>query len=142
MQEDGKQIMAKKGSPQNIVFATVLQADDGPENAQNGVIRGKGELRRLLRRLAPLLAGSLDFDKGQLIFVALGRCESGGREAQITAVVYFTDRGNGLPPLAEIWYRENSIDLLVAKPDIVKPTCPIHVIKLKKLDGETIFNKN
>jgi hypothetical protein len=125
--------------PANLVFTTVFQANEGSKDAQNGVIRSDGELRKALRSLVGALASKVSFGNEQLIFVALGRRDS-GHEAQITSVMYVTDRG-GLPPLTEVSYKEIT-PMLPAFEQDAEPTYPIHVIKVKKLDGETTFNKN
>jgi|SRR5450432_453748 hypothetical protein len=137
--------MALKGLyPTNLIFTTVFQADDGPKNAQNGVIRSKAELRKALRLQALSIEDKVDFEKEQLIFLALGECRS-GHEAQINSVTFLTDRGRGLPSLTEVSYWEITVPGAIAEaeadPDL-QPTYPMHVIKLKKLDGETTFNKN
>ena len=92
--------------PTIIPFATVFQADDGFKNAHSGVIRTKTELQSILPRQSSYLANSVNFEKEQLIFVALGERNSGGYELQINAVLYLTDRLRGLPPLAEVSYKE------------------------------------
>jgi hypothetical protein len=134
--------------PAMIIFTTVFQAGEGPAKAENGVIRTNADLRKFLRNLANLtnpadvtasLESKVDFEKEQLIFVALGERKSGG-EAQINAVTYLTDGGKGLPPLTEVSYRELAIHGTVTDPD-EQSTYPMHIIKLKKLDGETTFNK-
>jgi hypothetical protein len=134
--------MWKRGVyPTNLIFSTVLQADEGPENTENGVIRSTPNLRKMLPHQATLLKSSVNFDKEQLIFVALGRRDAGGHEAQINAVSYLTDRENGLPSLTEVSYRENFSPELAAEMQS-GPTFPIHVIKLQKLDGKTVFHKS
>jgi len=128
--------------PAILTFATVFQAGEGPKDAHNGVIRSVSELRKTLRGvrgLAGELVDNVNFGKEQLIFVALGRCDS-GHEAQITSVTYVTDRG-GLPPLTEVSYKEIT-PMLPAFEQDVEATYPMHVIRLKRLDGETTFNKN
>jgi len=134
--------------PAMIIFTTVFQAGEGPAKAENGVIRTNADLRKFLRNLANLtnpadvtasLESKVDFEKEQLIFVALGERPS-GHEAQINTVTYLTNRGKELPSLTEVSYREIAIHGTM--PDADDPTYPIHVIKLRKLLGETTFNKN
>ena len=108
------------------------------------MIRSKAELRKALRLQALSIEDKVDFEKEQLIFLALGECRS-GHEAQINSVTYLIDRERGLPSLTEVSYWEISIPGAIAEavadPDL-QPTYPIHVIKLKKLDGDTTVNKN
>jgi hypothetical protein len=131
--------MVKKGQCSlNVVFTTVLQADDGPANAKNGVIRNETELKRALPHHAPALRPTVNFKKEQLIFVAIGLRDSCGHESQINAVSHHGDRGIVLPSLTVVSYREHfdpgSVDF-----EETNPTRPIDVIKTKKLDGETVF---
>jgi hypothetical protein len=135
-----KPVMPKKGQyPLNVVFSTALQADDGPANAANGVIRDEDGLRRLPRRQADLLVGWVDFEKEQLIFVALGQCHP-PLEVQIHTVVHMGDRGE-FGPLSEVSYQENPSRTPIAAEEPAL-TSPIHVIKLKKLLGDTVFTKS
>jgi hypothetical protein len=127
--------------PTIIPFTTVFQADDGPKKAQNGVIRTTAELQSMLPRQSSYLADRVNFEKEQLIFVALGERPVGMFEAQINSVLYLTDRGNGLPALTEVSYRENTTQG-VLDPYIKQVAYPMHVIKLRKVDGQTTFNKN
>jgi hypothetical protein len=143
LKENEEITMRSKGIyPANLAFATVYQADDGPENAVNGVIRSKAELRNILSHQAPSLEDNVNFEKEQLIFVALGKRDSAGQDAQINAVIYIADRGNGLPPFTEVSYRESTSPIPVADTATVRPIFPIHVVKLRKLMGDTTFNKN
>jgi hypothetical protein len=135
-------VPAKGIYPTIIPFVTVFQADDGLKTAQSGVIRTKTELQSILPRQSSYLAAKVDFEKEQLIFVALGECKSGG-EARIDTVMFLSDRGNGLPSLTEVGYKEVTPHGAAAvDPDAAQAAFPMHVIKLKKLDGETSFNKN
>jgi hypothetical protein len=132
-------IKKKAHYPLNISFTTVLQADDGPSTAANGVIRDEDGLRRLRRRHADLLIGWADFAKEQLIFVALGEREPGS-EVQIMAVSHISDRGEGRGPLTEVAYREKTAGTPAPYDETSNPS-PIHVIKVKKLEGDTVFSK-
>jgi hypothetical protein len=125
----------------NLVFNTVLQADDGPRNADSGMIRSESELLKSLRHLAPLLSGSVNFNKEQLIFVAFGLRDFGVYEAQICSVIFFVGRGSGAPPLMEVMYRENSSSAPPSKEPVSNPTFPIHVVKVKKHEGVIVFKK-
>jgi hypothetical protein len=124
--------------PISIVFATALQADNGPTKARNGVIRDETELQAALPRQAPTLCSTVDFEQDQLIFLALGRRYSGGHDVQINEVAYLGDRGILLPPITMVSYREH-FDVGPVAFERSNPTCPIHVIKMKKLEGETVF---
>jgi hypothetical protein len=136
--------MTKKGQyAHNVLFSTVFQADDGPTVGKNGVIRNKTELQKALPHHALILTSSVDFETEQLIFVALGLRDGGGRDAQINAVSYLGDRDSGLPSLTQVSYRENINCLSGAGgAENSNPTCPMHVTKMKKLDGETVFDKS
>jgi hypothetical protein len=132
--------------PVNIVFITVLQADDGPPDVMNGVIRNGAELKTTFKALAPVLIGSVDFEKEQLIFVTLGQRDLDAPEAQIYSISHLDrgsishlDRGKR-PPLITVSYRE--IRNILPTEDKNNPRFPIHVVKLKKLRGETVFYKD
>jgi hypothetical protein len=127
--------------PKFIPFATVFQADDGLKNVQSGVIRTTTELQSILPRQSSYLADIVNFKKEQLIFVALGERTLGMFEAQINSVLYLSDRGNGLPALAEVSYKEITTPGAIVHP-YMEQAYPMHVIKLRKLDGQTTFNKN
>jgi hypothetical protein len=131
--------MRKKGHyPVNVVFITVLQADDGPTNVMNGVIRNGAELKKTFKALAPVLIGGVDFEKEQLIFVTLGQRDLDAPEAQIYSISHL-DRGKR-PPLITVSYRE--IRNILPAEDKNNLRFPIHVVKLKKLRGETVFYKD
>jgi hypothetical protein len=135
-------VPAKGLFPTVISFVTVFQADDGLKNAQSGVIRTSTELQSILPRQSSYLADKVNFEKEQLIFVALGERTVGMFEAQINSVLYLTDRGNGLPALTEVSYRETTTRGAVVDSYMKQAVYPMHVIKLRKLDGQTTFNKN
>ncbi len=128
--------------PTIVPFSTVFQADDGLKNAQSGVIRTTAELQSMLPRQSSYLADRVSLEKEQLIFVALGERPVGMFEAQINSVLYLTDRGNGLPALTEVSYRETTTTSSIVDPYIEETVYPMHVIKLRKLDGQTTFNKD
>jgi hypothetical protein len=125
-----------------VPFLTVFQADDGLKKAPSGVIRTTTELQSILPRQSSYLADKVNFEKEQLIFVALGERTAGMFETQINSVLYLTDRGSGLPALTEVSYRETTTRGAVVDPYMEQAVYPMHVIKLKKLDGQTTFNKN
>jgi hypothetical protein len=128
--------------PTIIPFTTVFQADDGLKNAQSGVIRTATELQSVLPHQSSYLADKVNFEKEQLIFVALGERPVGMFEAQINSVLYLTDRGNGLPALTEVSYKETTTTSSIVDPYMEQAVYPMHVIKLRKVDGQTTFNKN
>ena len=128
--------------PTIIPFATVFQADDGLKNVQSGVIRTTTELQSILPRQSSYLVDQVNFENEQLIFVALGERALGMFEAQINSVLYLADRGNGLPALTEVSYKEITTPAAIVHPYMEQGAYPMHVIKLRKLDGQTTFNKN
>ena len=125
--------------PVNVTFTTVLQAGEGPANEKAGVIRSETELRKTVQHLASTLQSSVNFEKEQLIFLALGRRPSQGHEVEIYAISHPNDRGNGLPSLTAALYRERVSPIPVIEECI--PSFPIHVVKTKKLDDDILFSK-
>ena len=137
-----KRVMTnRRHYPYSAPFFTVLQADDGPREAKNGVIRNGDELQRILPTLAPILKDRINFEKEELIFVALGKRKSRGYEARIRSITLGSHRNDGISPFVEVSYAEYFTP--VPPPEGAKemePSFPVHVVKTKKLDGDISFN--
>jgi hypothetical protein len=77
---------------------------------------------------------NVDFDKGEVIFVALGARPTNGYMVQIQQIIYLTDRGPKFSgPLTTVDYSEYRTAGLS---DV--ETYPLHVIKLRRLEGTEI----
>ena len=134
----GQTDMPKKGHyAVNVPFCTVLQADDGPPGVVNGVIRTEAELKKALKALSPVLRGSVDFAKDQLIYVTLGQRNLDAPEAQIYKITVL-DRATPVP-LITVSYREIRN---ILPDDKNEPRFLIHVVKLKNLRGDIEFYKD
>ena len=77
----------------------------------------------------------LDFANEEAVIVALGEKPTNGFSVEITAITYITDRGENLPGLLSVTYVVKS-----AKQTSDVITRPLHVVKLKKLEGDVEFN--
>lgn len=113
---------------ERIPFETVYQGNRGPKSAKTGVLRSASDAAS---QLSEYDLGDVDFAKQELIFVALGARPTNGYMVQIDQVMYFTDRGPKFKgPLTTVDY----IEYRAAGQSDVE-TYPLHVIKLRKLEG-------
>jgi hypothetical protein len=118
---------------ERVPFETIYQGNRGPKTAKNGVIRSASDLAS---QLPGFDVGEIDFDKEEVIFVGLGARPGNGYMVQISEVLYLTDRGPKFDgPLSVVSYSEYGT---AGQLDV--ETYPLHVIKLRKLDGETQFS--
>lgn len=116
---------------ERVPFETVYQSNKGPKAARTGVVRSASEFSS---QFPGLDASSIDFGIDEVIFVALGAKPTNGYMVQISQVLYFTDRGPKFAgPLTVVDYSEYRT---TGQSDV--ESYPLHVIKLRKLDGVEI----
>jgi hypothetical protein len=121
---------------ERVPFETVYQGNRGPKMAKNGVLRSASDLAS---QLPDFDLRDIDFDKEEVIFVALGARPGNGYMVEISEVLYLTDRGPKFSgPLTVVSYSEYG-----TTGQLGVETYPLHAIKLKKLDGtETQFSRS
>jgi hypothetical protein len=120
--------------PQQIQFSTVFAGPNGLHACQNGMIRNTAELKRAFPAFP--FASKVDLKKYDIIYVATGLHRTTGLKVEIYDVLYITDRGGALPPLIEVSYREYP----PPSPIYDQVSYPMHIITVRKLDGEVVFN--
>jgi hypothetical protein len=121
---------------ERVPFETVYQGNRGPKIAKNGVLRSAPDLTS---QLPSFDLRDINFDKEEVIFVALGARPGNGYMVEIGEVLYLTDRGPKFSgPLTVVSYSEYGT---TGQLDV--ETYPLHVIKLRKLEGtETQYSRS
>ena len=119
-----------------VPFVTLYQGNRGPKTAKTGVLRSPSDVNS---QLPGLDLPNIDFDREELIFVGLGTRPGNGYKVEISQIMYLTDRGPKFDgPLTSVSYGEYG-----ARGQLDVETYPLHVVKLKKLDGsETQFSRS
>ncbi len=121
---------------ERVPFETIYQGNRGPKIAKTGVLRSTSDLASQLPDFA---LHNVDFEREEVIFVGLAARPGNGYMVQINQILYLTDRGpkfNG--PLTVVDYREY---VTAGQSDV--ETYPLHVIKLRKLEGaDTQFSRS
>jgi hypothetical protein len=113
---------------EKVPFDTLYQGNNGPKNLKTGVVRSASELAS---HLPGFNFPDVDFGKEEVIFVGLGARLGNVRMVGIDEVRYFTDRGPKFDgPLTIAYYGE-----FRTKGREDGETYPLHVIKLRKLEG-------
>jgi hypothetical protein len=117
-----------------VPFETVYQGSrhSGPSETVTAVIRSISDLRS---KLPDLNLPPVDFNAQELILVQLGKRQDNGYLVAIDEVLYFTDRLGGDGPLTLVRYSEHRT---AGRSDI--ETYPLHLIKLREIEGETEFD--
>jgi hypothetical protein len=121
---------------ERVSFQNVYQGNNGPNTAKTGVIRSAADLAA---QLPGVSLPSINFGSEEVIYVGLGARPDNSHMVEITQVLYLTDRGPKFSgPLTMVDYSEYATP---GRSDV--ETYPLHVIKLKKLDGtETQFSRS
>jgi hypothetical protein len=134
--KDGPFPMLKIGLDwERIPFEGLYQGTRGCVKPTAAVVRSKNDLVANLPNIAQtgIDPDKIDFENEEVIIVGLGERPDNGYMVQIDEILYFTDRMKGRGPLTSVSYSEHRttgrLDLL---------TYPVHVVKLRKLDGTEV----
>jgi hypothetical protein len=133
-----KQKKKKKpsGEVQTIKFTTLYQGPQGSPNPFNDVIQTPEDLMAAFGAAWPF-ANKVKFPADEVIVVALGSRPTSGYTAQITEVLYLPSTSATQPAQTEITYTE----IAPTGPTNDVMTNPMHVVRLKHLDGVASFNE-
>lgn len=116
---------------EKIPFVTLYQGNRGPKTAKSGVLRSPSDLDS---QLPGLDLNNIDFDREEVIFIGVGAKPGNGYMVEISQIMYLTDRGPKFDgPLTLVSYSEYG-----TRGQLDVETYPLHVVKLKKLDGTEI----
>jgi hypothetical protein len=126
-----------KLSPDIMKFTILYQGPNGPKNATHAVVHSANQLLDILPNAGQdqIDPGKINFAQEEVVIVGLGERKDSSAKVEIQSIVYLTDRGNNLPSLTLINYRE----ILVGGVILDVLTHPVHVVKLQKLDGAVQF---
>jgi len=121
---------------ERIPFVNVLKSTfNGPKSAIQAAIKDDAQYQTLLGKLLKPLP-PVDFEHEQLFLVAAGEQTSNGFDVTITTVLYLSDRGQNRPDLSMVYFEEEDTG---GQLDVI--TAPWHLVKTRRLDGETEFEK-
>jgi len=125
---------------EKIEFKKEWKGRSRPNTPVEAIIQSEEQCRKFLTGagdMPPHTALSINFSEEQLILVGIGERPTDEYFVEITQIMYFTDRGKGLGPLTVVSFREGKKKYSL---DVV--SCPFHMVKTKKLAGETRFEAN
>jgi hypothetical protein len=127
-----------KLNPETIPFTNLYQGPNGPTNGTQAVIHSANQLLGILPSAGKDMIdpSKINFDQGEVVLVGLGERKDSSAKVEIQSIVYLTDRGNNLPALTLINYREIMVGGVIL--DVLSH--PVHVVKLKKLVGAVQFS--
>lgn len=119
---------------ERVPFETVFQGSrrTGPNRTETAVVHSSSDLSS---KLPNITLPPVDFNTEELILVQLGKRLDNGYLVQIDEILYFTDRLEGRGPLTVVHYSEHRTP---GRSDVL--SYPLHVVKLRKLDGDTEFD--